>query len=57
MRSLTCNSFVMGKIIAVFNSFVAVHPDKGCFNQVWAATHPEAESGVFYHPVGVKGKG
>ncbi|TLS27896.1 hypothetical protein PpBr36_02064 [Pyricularia pennisetigena] len=32
--------------------------EKGAYNQVWAATAAEGvETGTFYHPVGVKGKG
>ncbi|KAF5621073.1 alcohol dehydrogenase Bli-4 [Fusarium tjaetaba] len=51
------NSLIMGTLTRVINSFVAVDAAKGALNQLWAATDPKAESGVFYHPVGVKGKG
>ncbi|EWG55481.1 hypothetical protein FVEG_13474 [Fusarium verticillioides 7600] len=51
------NSLIMGTLTRVINSFIAVDATKGALNQLWAATDPKAESGVFYHPVGVKGKG
>ncbi|KAF5724609.1 alcohol dehydrogenase Bli-4 [Fusarium mundagurra] len=51
------NSLIMGTMTRVVNSFIAVDVDKGALNQLWAATDPKAESGVYYHPVGVKGKG
>ncbi|KAG9498239.1 hypothetical protein J7337_011135 [Fusarium musae] len=51
------NSLIMGTLTRVINSFIAVDASKGALNQLWAATDPKAESGVFYHPVGVKGKG
>ncbi|KAF5571002.1 alcohol dehydrogenase Bli-4 [Fusarium pseudoanthophilum] len=51
------SSLIMGTLTRVINSLVAVDAAKGALNQLWAATDPKAESGVFYHPVGVKGKG
>ncbi|RBQ71722.1 hypothetical protein FVER14953_13474 [Fusarium verticillioides] len=51
------NSLIMGTLTRVITSFIAVDATKGALNQLWAATDPKAETGVFYHPVGVKGKG
>ncbi|KAG5748292.1 hypothetical protein H9Q70_009047 [Fusarium xylarioides] len=51
------SSLIMGTLTRIVNSLVAVDAAKGALNQLWAATDPKAESGVFYHPVGVKGKG
>ncbi|PNP85477.1 hypothetical protein FNYG_01306 [Fusarium nygamai] len=51
------SSLIMGTITRIMTSLIAVNPAKGALNQLWAATDPKAESGVFYHPVGVKGKG
>ncbi|KAF5978546.1 alcohol dehydrogenase Bli-4 [Fusarium coicis] len=51
------SSLIMGTLTRVVNSLIAVDAAKGALNQLWAATDPKAESGVFYHPVGVKGKG
>ncbi|KAI1055509.1 hypothetical protein LB506_011435 [Fusarium annulatum] len=50
-------SLIMGTLTRVVNSLIAVDAAKGALNQLWAATDPKAESGVFYHPVGVTGKG
>ncbi|KAF5665296.1 alcohol dehydrogenase Bli-4 [Fusarium heterosporum] len=51
------NSLLLGAMTRLSNLFVAVEASKGALNQLWAMTAPEVESGVFYHPVGVKGKG
>ncbi|KAF5536685.1 alcohol dehydrogenase Bli-4 [Fusarium napiforme] len=51
------SSLIMGTITRIANTLVGVDAAKGALNQLWAATDPKAESGVFYHPVGVKGKG
>lgn len=36
--------------------FITVGVGEGTLTSLWAATSPDAESGVFYHPVGVTGK-
>ncbi|KAF4336962.1 alcohol dehydrogenase Bli-4 [Fusarium beomiforme] len=51
------NSLILGTLVRLVFSFIAVNAAKGALNQLWAMTSPAAESGVFYHPVGVKGKG
>ncbi|KAF4500844.1 alcohol dehydrogenase Bli-4 [Fusarium agapanthi] len=51
------NSLIMGTLTRLVLSLTAVDAAKGALNQLWAATDPKAESGVFYHPVGVTGKG
>jgi NAD(P)-dependent dehydrogenase (short-subunit alcohol dehydrogenase family) len=51
------SSLIIGTLTRVINSFIGVDAAKGALNQLWAATDPKAESGVFYHPVGVTGKG
>ncbi|CAF3635111.1 unnamed protein product [Fusarium graminearum] len=51
------NSLILGTLSRLISNFVSVNVAKGTLNQLWAATSPKAESGVFYHPVGVNGKG
>ncbi|KAF4453293.1 hypothetical protein F53441_4023 [Fusarium austroafricanum] len=51
------SSFLLGTMTRLANMFVAVDAPKGALNQLWAIADPKAESGVFYHPVGLKGKG
>ncbi|CCT72900.1 related to alcohol dehydrogenase homolog Bli-4 [Fusarium fujikuroi] len=51
------HSLILGTLTRLALSFIAVDASKGALNQLWAATDPKAESGVFYHPVGVTGKG
>ncbi|QPC71206.1 hypothetical protein HYE68_001958 [Fusarium pseudograminearum] len=51
------NSLIMRTLSRLFLSVAAVNSSKGALNQLWALSDPKAESGVFYHPVGVTGKG
>ncbi|EKJ69386.1 hypothetical protein FPSE_10452 [Fusarium pseudograminearum CS3096] len=51
------NSLIMGTLTRLFFSVAGVNSSKGALNQLWALSDPKAESGVFYHPVGVTGKG
>ncbi|KAK2688866.1 hypothetical protein QWA68_012128 [Fusarium oxysporum] len=51
------SSLIIGMITRLVMSLIAVDSAKGALNQLWAMTDPKAESGVFYHPVGVTGKG
>ena len=47
----------MVKLLAwVVAPMMAVSVDQGAKNQVWAATAEGVDSGVYYEPVGVKGK-
>ncbi|KAK2057331.1 short chain dehydrogenase [Colletotrichum caudatum] len=48
---------VFGTLIWAGTKIVAVSPQKGALNQLWASFHPDAKTGVFYFPVGVQGKG
>ncbi|KAK0390511.1 hypothetical protein NLU13_0015 [Sarocladium strictum] len=50
-------SLFIGTMARLSNWLLAVDASKGALNQLWAIAAPEAESGVFYYPVGVKGKG
>lgn len=36
--------------------FITVGVEEGTLTSLWAATSPDAKTGVFYHPVGVAGK-
>ncbi|KAF9761354.1 hypothetical protein IL306_003851 [Fusarium sp. DS 682] len=51
------SSLLLGTMTRLSNLLVAVDAPKGTLNQLWAMTDPKVESGVFYYPVGVKGKG
>ncbi|KAG8672400.1 hypothetical protein FPOAC2_05786 [Fusarium poae] len=51
------SSLIAGTLTRLFFSLVGVNSNKGALNQLWAVSDPKAESGVFYHPVGVAGKG
>ncbi|KAG5663474.1 hypothetical protein KAF25_001410 [Fusarium avenaceum] len=55
--SVISGSLIFGSMIRLFYSFVGIDVAKGTLNQLWAISDPKAESGVFYHPVGVTGKG
>ncbi|KAF5019424.1 hypothetical protein F66182_8578 [Fusarium sp. NRRL 66182] len=48
---------VVGKVLKLLSNVLSVTVENGALNQLWAATSQDAESGVFYHPVGVTGKG
>lgn len=48
---------LMFRVITFVADMFAVSVEKGALNQLWAATSRDVESGVFYHPVGVTGKG
>ncbi|TEA12415.1 putative oxidoreductase [Colletotrichum sidae] len=43
-------------LIGLFSRLVLTSVGEGAKNQLWAATSPDAESGVFYWPVGVAGR-
>ncbi|RGP76670.1 hypothetical protein FLONG3_5110 [Fusarium longipes] len=51
------NSLIVGTLTRLVFSLIGTNSSKGALNQLWALSDPKAESGVFYHPVGVKGKG
>ncbi|OLN96817.1 putative oxidoreductase C736.13-like protein 1 [Colletotrichum chlorophyti] len=56
--SITNNSnFLVGMAVYLGLKIVAVSPQKGALNQLWAAFSPDVKSGTFYCPVGVAGKG
>ncbi|KAM5354114.1 hypothetical protein ACJ41O_000764 [Fusarium nematophilum] len=48
---------VLAAAIGFIANLMSVSVEKGALNQIWAATSRDAESGVFYFPVGVTGKG
>ncbi|KAK2022182.1 short chain dehydrogenase [Colletotrichum zoysiae] len=48
---------VFGTLIWIGAKIAAVSAQKGALNQLWASFHPDAETGAFYFPVGVPGKG
>ncbi|KAK1711807.1 short chain dehydrogenase [Colletotrichum lupini] len=51
------SNFVLGTIVYLGTKIVAVSPQKGALNQLWASFSPDVKSGTFYFPVGVTGKG
>ncbi|TDZ30386.1 putative oxidoreductase [Colletotrichum spinosum] len=51
------SSFFVGMAVYLAAKVAAVSPAKGALNQLWASFSPDVKSGVFYHPVGVVGKG
>ncbi|WYZ46672.1 hypothetical protein EsH8_IX_000897 [Colletotrichum jinshuiense] len=50
-------NFIIGTIVYLGTKLVAVSPQKGALNQLWASFSPDVKSGTFYFPVGVTGKG
>lgn len=51
-------SYVLARILLPFATyFSAVDVEEGVLNQLWGATSAEVESGQYYEPVGVGGKG
>ncbi|KAF0319240.1 retinol dehydrogenase [Colletotrichum asianum] len=57
-QSIMNNSnFLVGMVVYLGVKVVAVSPQKGALNQLWASFSPDVKSGTFYHPVGVTGKG
>lgn len=48
---------LLGPVLRLIANITTVSVEKGALNQLWAATGRDAESGVFYYPVGVTGKG
>ncbi|KAF5682979.1 alcohol dehydrogenase Bli-4 [Fusarium circinatum] len=50
-------NFLMAALFKVAMKFVTVSIEEGTLNHLWTATSPDVNSGVFYFPVGVKGKG
>ncbi|RSL61508.1 hypothetical protein CEP51_013621 [Fusarium floridanum] len=48
---------LLGMVFRFVSNLMTVSVEKGALNQIWAATSQDVESGVFYHPVGVTGKG
>ncbi|KAH7250290.1 uncharacterized protein BKA55DRAFT_511308 [Fusarium redolens] len=50
-------NFLMAALFKVAMKFVTVSVEEGTLNHLWAATSPDAKSGVFYFPVGIQGKG
>ncbi|GJD03555.1 short-chain dehydrogenase [Colletotrichum higginsianum] len=48
---------VLGTLLWAATKIVAVSPQKGALNQLWASFHPDVKTGEFYHPIGVAGKG
>ncbi|KAL0932794.1 retinol dehydrogenase [Colletotrichum truncatum] len=51
------SNFLIGMVVYLGTKVVAVSPQKGALNQLWASFSPDVKSGAFYHPVGVSGKG
>ncbi|OBT66978.1 hypothetical protein VE03_04252 [Pseudogymnoascus sp. 23342-1-I1] len=51
------NSPVMNTLIWLFGWASMVNIPEGCKNQLWAATAPGVETGIYYWPIGVKGGG
>ncbi|KAL5350783.1 hypothetical protein ACLOAV_004352 [Pseudogymnoascus australis] len=51
------NSPVMNTLIWLFGWASMVDIPEGCKNQLWAATAPGVETGIYYWPVGVTGGG
>ncbi|KAF6838778.1 retinol dehydrogenase [Colletotrichum plurivorum] len=47
---------LLGPLISIGTWLIATSVHNGAKNQLWAATSPEAKSGVFYWPVGVEGR-
>lgn len=51
-------SFILARLfMPVVSLFSAVGIEQGVLNQLWGATSAEVESGQYYEPVGVGGKG
>jgi len=51
-------SFKLARILVpIVSHFSAVGIEQGVVNQLWGTTSPEAESGQYYEPVGVGGRG
>ncbi|KAJ4264440.1 hypothetical protein NW762_005640 [Fusarium torreyae] len=50
-------NFIMATLFKVAMKFITVSIEEGTLNHLWAATSPDAKSGVFYFPVGIQGKG
>ncbi|KFY10825.1 hypothetical protein V491_07459 [Pseudogymnoascus sp. VKM F-3775] len=51
------NSPILNVLITLFGWASMVTIPEGCKNQLWAATAPVVEPGIYYWPVGVKGGG
>ncbi|KAK2007325.1 short chain dehydrogenase [Colletotrichum eremochloae] len=54
---LSNTNAIFGTLLWVGVKIVAVSTQKGALNQLWASFHPDVETGAFYFPVGVPGKG
>ncbi|KAM0344545.1 hypothetical protein ACHAPU_007525 [Fusarium lateritium] len=50
-------SVIFGTAMRLIYTLTGIDVAKGTLNQLWAISDPKAESGVFYHPVGLSGKG
>ncbi|KZL76636.1 short-chain dehydrogenase [Colletotrichum incanum] len=50
-------NMLLGTLVWIGTKIVAVSPQKGALNQLWASFHPDVKTGTFYFPVGVAGKG
>lgn len=51
-------SFMLAKmLVPIVSFFSAVDIEEGVLNQLWGATSAEVESGEYYEPIGVRGKG
>ncbi|EEU45267.1 uncharacterized protein NECHADRAFT_41149 [Fusarium vanettenii 77-13-4] len=48
---------LLGTVFRFIGNMTSISVEKGALNQLWAATSQDVESGVFYYPVGVTGKG
>ena len=51
------SNFLTAMLFRVAMKFITVRIEEGTLNHLWAAVSPAAKSGVFYFPVGVKGRG
>ena len=49
-------NWLVSVVLRFVKGFITVGVEKGALTSLWAATSPDAKSGVFYHPVGVAGK-
>ncbi|GKT94823.1 retinol dehydrogenase [Colletotrichum tofieldiae] len=51
------SNMVLGTLVWIGTKIVAVSPQKGALNQLWASFHPDVKTGAFYFPIGVAGRG
>ncbi|KAA8916850.1 hypothetical protein TRICI_000969 [Trichomonascus ciferrii] len=49
--------FFLKPFLNIMMNFFAVPVEKGALSQLWAAVSPDAKSGEYYAPIGLRGKG